>query len=472
MKPTIDNPKVFISYAWSNDDYQQKVVSLATDLERDGIDVIFDKWDLREGNDTYTFMEKTVNDTAVTNVIILLDPVYEKKANEKQGGVGTETQIISPEVYNNTKQEKFLPVIFQRKDDGGIPKPTYLKSLLHFDLSEESSYDSEYKRLVKRLYGVDIHKKPERGNMPNWVTNEVTISTKNLSKFQSLKFETNPKNQKDDLLRMLNDLKDRIIAYDQDQDKNALEFYIDLQQYRDEFLILLKYSHGITDMHKIISEFLDEIRGELENCRIIQYEIKQTLIHEMFIYIVAYFYKMKDYDALCYILGKTYFIQDKFSGVEDHSYIAFYTNNSRIDMIKCKNDDKKYHSGLAQHFIDSFNSELCNQKEFCFADELCYNYSMIADIEVAWYWFPITYVYDGEHYSVFKTFSKKLISKEWATTISEIFGFDKIDDLKRRLTDVKKSISESNNRYRYNMAFRAAPLIIDYIKLDDIATMN
>ena len=83
MKPSIENPKVFISYAWSNEEYQNKVLSFATALMNDGVDVLFDKWSLKEGNDTYAFMEKSVVDEKVTNVLILLDPVYEEKANNR-----------------------------------------------------------------------------------------------------------------------------------------------------------------------------------------------------------------------------------------------------------------------------------------------------------------------------------------------------------------------------------------------------
>lgn len=43
MKPFIENPKVFISYAWSNEEYQNKVLSFATALMNDGVDVLFDK---------------------------------------------------------------------------------------------------------------------------------------------------------------------------------------------------------------------------------------------------------------------------------------------------------------------------------------------------------------------------------------------------------------------------------------------
>ena len=94
MKKRIENPKIFISYAWGSQEHDEKVIALATNLKEDGVDVIFDKWQLKEGNDTYQFMEKSVLDESVTNVLILIDPIYVKKANDRTGGVGAETQII------------------------------------------------------------------------------------------------------------------------------------------------------------------------------------------------------------------------------------------------------------------------------------------------------------------------------------------------------------------------------------------
>ncbi len=110
-----------------------------------------------------------------------------KKSNDRSGGVGTETQIISPEIYKKVKQEKFLPIVFERGINGEIPKPIYLKGLLHFDLSEPEKYDEEYQRLVKRLYGIEIIKKPELGSKPAWLESEVVVSTKTRSSFDILK---------------------------------------------------------------------------------------------------------------------------------------------------------------------------------------------------------------------------------------------------------------------------------------------
>jgi hypothetical protein len=56
------SPKLFISYSWSNPEHEQFVLDIATELVESGIDVILDKWDLKEGHDSYAFMEKMVAD--------------------------------------------------------------------------------------------------------------------------------------------------------------------------------------------------------------------------------------------------------------------------------------------------------------------------------------------------------------------------------------------------------------------------
>ena len=61
-------PKVFISYSWSSD---ALVLDLAQRLVSHGVDVVLDKWELKEGNDKYKFMERCVNDADITKVLII-----------------------------------------------------------------------------------------------------------------------------------------------------------------------------------------------------------------------------------------------------------------------------------------------------------------------------------------------------------------------------------------------------------------
>ena len=60
-------PKIFISYSWTSD---VLVMELAERLVSHGVDVVLDKWELKEGQDKYAFMEQSVNDPSVDKVLI------------------------------------------------------------------------------------------------------------------------------------------------------------------------------------------------------------------------------------------------------------------------------------------------------------------------------------------------------------------------------------------------------------------
>ena len=93
---TVEHPKVFISYSWTTHEYEEKVVALAEKLVEMGVDVVMDKWDLVEGAEINAYMEKMVTDKSISKVLILCDKAYAEKADNRKGGVGTETLIITP----------------------------------------------------------------------------------------------------------------------------------------------------------------------------------------------------------------------------------------------------------------------------------------------------------------------------------------------------------------------------------------
>src|SRR5882757_4460728 len=127
-------PKAFISYSWSSPDHQQWVLDLATHLRENGVDVIFDKWDLKEGDDAIAFMERIVTDDSIEKVVVILDRVYAEKADGRKGGVGTETQIITPHIYKKVRdQNKFVCVISETDAEGKPYLPAYYQSRLYID---------------------------------------------------------------------------------------------------------------------------------------------------------------------------------------------------------------------------------------------------------------------------------------------------------------------------------------------------
>lgn len=169
-------PKLFISYSWSSQEYEKRVVALAEELTSMGIEVILDKWDLKEGQDKYQFMEKMVTDPDIKKVAILCDRVYAAKADERKGGVGTETQIISREVYEKVEQNKFVAVVMERDDEGREHLPTYYKSKIYIDLSSAETYSEDFEQLVRWVYDKPRHVKPPLGTRPAFLDEEPALS--------------------------------------------------------------------------------------------------------------------------------------------------------------------------------------------------------------------------------------------------------------------------------------------------------
>ncbi len=478
-KLTINNPKVFISYAWASKEYQAKVLSLATDLVNDGIQVEIDKWSLKEGNDTYAFMEQSVTDPSITNVLILLDPQYEKKSNDRSGGVGTETQIISPEIYNKVKQEKFLPIIFERGINGEIPKPIYLKGLLHFDLSEPENYDEEYQRLVKRLYGIEIMKKPELGSKPAWLESEVVVSTKIRSSFDILKSNIPFGEKKRKFEIFLSNIQEQILSFKENESIQQLEYeeylklYEGTQYIRDEFLLLMQYIYYIDGGERIVATTLENVCENLEKGDGLINEIQKTLLHEMFIYIIAIYLKNKRYDALSYTINKTYFVNSRRND-NAQSFDVFYEYNSNLDKAVNSHDNKTYYSGVAKYWTDNINVNACSKNEFVFADILLYNASVfIENYKNEWFWFPITYIYSGHENNLMKRFSIKLQSKEHLLVASTTFGYSNITEFRKKFIEVEERINKgSMEKYRFNSCFECAPLLCYYIKHDELGQRN
>ena len=113
---------------------------LARRLMDDGVYVVIDIWDLHAGQDKNVYMEQMVSDSSVDKVLLICNKDYANKANARQGGVGIESTIISEEIYSKVDQTKFIPIVFEKDENGNAYKPVFVKSRIHYDLSDENVY--------------------------------------------------------------------------------------------------------------------------------------------------------------------------------------------------------------------------------------------------------------------------------------------------------------------------------------------
>ncbi|MFC1537989.1 SEFIR domain-containing protein, partial [Candidatus Latescibacterota bacterium] len=170
------NPKLFISYCWSSQEHENWVINLATELCESGVDVILDKWDLKEGNDANVFMEQMVTNPNIKKVVLICDKKYTEKTDNRIGGVGTEAQIISTEIYQKVDQDKFVAVITEKDENGNVYVPTYYKSRIYIDLSDEELYPKNFEQLLRWIFDKPLYIKPDLGEVPSFISEPFSTS--------------------------------------------------------------------------------------------------------------------------------------------------------------------------------------------------------------------------------------------------------------------------------------------------------
>jgi hypothetical protein len=164
----ITHPKVFISYAWS-DVRKEMVLEVGKSLLQDGIDVVLDLWEVRGGDDHHHFMERSVSDPTITKVLAFCDKLYAEKADNREGGVGAEAQILTPELYNKVTSARVIPIACESDDEGKAYMPVFLKNRYYIDSRDQTRYADNYRPLVELIYNKPELQKPPLGEAPQYI---------------------------------------------------------------------------------------------------------------------------------------------------------------------------------------------------------------------------------------------------------------------------------------------------------------
>lgn len=314
-------PKAFISYSWTSDEYADWVKSLAEKLRDNGVDVILDRWDLRPGQDKYVFMEQMVTNPEIQKVLVMCDKRYAERADRREGGVGTESTIISQEVYNQVDQEKFIPVITERGPSGETYLPVFVSSRIYVDLSDPNLFERGYEDLLRTLTAHPAAEKPPLGKPPAYLfeSNRPTAPTTfALRAFESALLADKrhstglARDYLDRLFEALANLQIDIESVKERDDRDALMMkrLDDWNSLRDEWVSFL---HTIcrygTDarLFEAIPSFFESTLKLIRGLR--QPQSNQHLdfiVHEAFLYAVAVFLQEQRFDTTALLLSCHY----------------------------------------------------------------------------------------------------------------------------------------------------------------------
>jgi hypothetical protein len=165
-KPATGAPRALISYSWEDSEHQQWIAKFAERLQGEsGVEIIFDGWHLKPGDDKLHFMEEAVADSNFG--VVVCTPTYAERSNRRQGGVGYESMVITAELAEQILTNKFIPVL--RKGTWSSSMPIYLKSRMGVNLSDEPYEEDEYEKLLRVLHGQPIPP-PPLGKRPDFST--------------------------------------------------------------------------------------------------------------------------------------------------------------------------------------------------------------------------------------------------------------------------------------------------------------
>lgn len=155
-------PKVFVSYSHDSDVHKAWVENLAGRLDKNGVDVILDQWDLRLGADLPLFMEHGLNDAK--RVLAVCTTRYVQKANLGQGGVGYERMILTSSLMKDISSDRIIPIIRDNDLDGATP--TFLSTRRYIDFRENAMHEERYAELIRDIHGIRVKPRPALGPNP------------------------------------------------------------------------------------------------------------------------------------------------------------------------------------------------------------------------------------------------------------------------------------------------------------------
>lgn len=141
-------PKCFISYSWDSEEHRAWVHRFSGDLEAAEIDVVIDR-QVKPGASLTQFMESAVRESDM--VLIVCTPRYAEKANNRMGGVGYETGIVTGELFQLAPERKFIPIIRSGRSVDALP--TYLSDRRGLDFRLDEKYTETLRSLVHDLHG-------------------------------------------------------------------------------------------------------------------------------------------------------------------------------------------------------------------------------------------------------------------------------------------------------------------------------
>jgi hypothetical protein len=475
--PPATSPKLFVSYSWTSAEHEAWVLRLATDLRESGIDVIFDKWDLKEGNDAHAFMEKMVTDREIKKVILICDKMYVDKTDGRSGGVGTEAQIISGEIYEKQDQDKFVAVIKECDEKGKPYRPAYYRSRIYIDLSDVGTYSENFDRLLRWVFNRPLFKKPEIGSKPAFLHKEDNASSLATSSRQRRAVDA-IKNSRDHAIPATSDyftyLSGELEKYRIDPGANPFDGAVaesieSFLPYRNEAIevftnlaIYLDTIESRTAIHRFFEQLIPylDVPANVNTYRDTDWDNFRFIVHELFLYAVVISIVHNRFDAAAHLMANRYYVPTRVRFGLDvmSSFVAFSTHMQSLDVRNHRLQSRRL-SLRGDLLKDRCKGTGVDFRNLMQADFVLFIRSLAVESQVEGIWFPETLVHANDQVGAFELFARSR-SKAYFDRAKILLGIDNVNALVS-VTAVLQNNPNIVPRWQYNSVPSFALLGLD-----------
>lgn len=228
-----------------------------------------------------------------------------------KGGAGDETVIISSEIYGNMRQEKFIPIIAEKDDDGKLYVSIYINTGIYIDLFRIDKYEIECEKLLRNIYEKPQFVKPKLGKKSEWLDEEKGNLFPLKDSIRQIRGSNTENKKKNSISRFQTAYIELVKEYFEKGDKpeRVYEIFLNTKPVRDIFLDFVEViAETDIDYAEILAEYFERMYNKLSCIKTFEpnadsasdeeLDVFRNIIWKLSICVIVFMRHAKDYRVI------------------------------------------------------------------------------------------------------------------------------------------------------------------------------
>ncbi len=386
---------------------------------------------------------------------MICDKAYVEKANARSGGVGTESQIISPELYGKGAQDKFSALMTDEDDEGKPHVPVFYKGRIFIDFRHADKFEESYEELLRWLVDRPQYVKPKLGIVPETILQTQPVATATQSRAnrameairQGSSSAAGLVQEYGDALYAELKLLGPVEKPDEPFDDTILSSVAAMRPYLRQLAEVVAATTKFCEDDRVWQRVLSvyEQLGtlmfrdpELTRWNTHQFDAHKIVMHDAFLTVIALALEAERFDLVQAALIRAYLVREH-SGADRPATSDFTVFYQYVESLKSRKQRLKLNriSLHADIFKEAHPSgSLPSFESLMQADFVLY--LAASGPRSSGRWYPFSLVYASDRFSPFPLFARAE-SSIYLKRIAPILGVETVEEFKQQIADAQAS---------------------------------